>query len=59
MMEVNQVMAVRNRPKKLAWIISARGRPKRSTPCRENVSGTRRDSRKKPVKKGNGLASRM
>lgn len=58
-MEVNQVIAVRNRPKKLAWMSSARGRPKRSTPWREKVSGTSRLNRKKPVRKGNGLASRM
>jgi hypothetical protein len=38
---------------------SARGRPKRPTPCKEKVRRARRVSRKKPVRKGNGLASRM
>jgi hypothetical protein len=58
-MELNQTIAVRKRPKKLAWIISAWGRPRRSTPCIEKVSGTNRVARKSPVRKGKGEASRM
>ena len=54
--EVKQLVAVRSRKRRK---ISARGRPSRSTPCKEKVRGIRRVSRKKPVKKGNGLVSKM
>ena len=40
-------------------MISAWGKPRRSTPCIEKVRGTNRVARKSPVRKGKGEASRM